>query len=148
MAGVNTTPAALIPKKQEDGTYKYQAGDILTCEPVLETSPVQKITYSINPKAVWSDGTAMSCADFAYTWDQVANGKDVYDPTGYTDIAKVDCADPAKAVVIWKAGKSYSGWQQLFGAGYGLWPSHILKGKDRDAETKDGYSWSGGPWSN
>jgi peptide/nickel transport system substrate-binding protein len=34
----------------------------------------------------------------------------------------------------------------LFAGNYGLLPSHILKGKDRDALMKDGYSWSGGPW--
>ncbi len=146
MAGVQTTPAAMTPAKQADGSYKYVASNLLTGEPVLETTPVQKITYKINPQAKWSDGVAITCADFSYTWDQVAKGKDVYDPTGYTDIEKVDCSDPAMAVVIWKTGKTYSGWQQLFGGGYGIFPSHILKGKDRDAETKNGYSWSGGPW--
>ena len=30
--------------------------------------------------------------------------------------------------------------------GFGIFPSHILTGKDRDAEMKDGYTWSGGPW--
>src|SRR5436305_13327987 len=25
-------------------------------------------------------------------------------------------------------------------------PSHLLEGKDRDKETADGYTWSGGPW--
>jgi peptide/nickel transport system substrate-binding protein len=34
----------------------------------------------------------------------------------------------------------------LFGSFYGVFPSHLLQGKDRDAEMKDGYSWSGGPW--
>ena len=27
-----------------------------------------------------------------------------------------------------------------------MYPSHILKGHDRDAAMKNGYSWSGGPW--
>ena len=41
----------------------------------------------------------------------------------------------------------YASWKGLFGGGlYGIFPSHILTGKDRDAEMKDGYSWSGGPW--
>ncbi len=146
MAGVQTTPAALTPEKQADGTYQYVASNLLTGEPVLETDPVQKVTYEINPDAVWSDGVAITCDDFEYTWDQVANGEDVYDPTGYTDIEKVDCTDPSSPVVVWKKGAVYSGWKQLFGAGYGVWPSHLLKGKDRNAETKDGYDWSGGPW--
>jgi len=145
-AQVATMPAALLPAKQSDGTYKYVPGPVLDGMPTLETSPVQTITYKINPKAVWSDGTAITCADFKYTWQQVASGKDIYDPTGYTDIDTVDCANPAQAVVKYKSGKTYSGWQQLFGAAYGIMPSHILQGKDRDAAMKNGYAWSGGPW--
>jgi len=145
-AQVNTMPSALLPAKQPDGTYKFEPGPVLDGEPTLETTPVQTITYKINPKAVWSDGVKITCADFKYTWQQVASGKDIYDPTGYTDIDTVDCSNPAQAVVKYKSGKTYSGWQQLFGAAYGIMPSHILQGKDRDAVMKNGYDWSGGPW--
>jgi len=144
MANVETMPAALTPAKQPDGSYKYEPSNLLTGEPVLVTSPKQTVTYSINPAAVWSDGTPITCDDFEYTWDQIANGKDIYDPTGYASIEKVDCTDEAKPVVTFK--ENYSGWQQLFGAGYGIMPSHILKGKDRDALMKNGYTFSGGPW--
>ena len=65
---------------------------------------------------------------------------------GYVDIAKVDCTDQAKPVVTYKAGKTFSGWKALFAGGVGILPSHILKGKDRDALMKNGYTWSGGPW--
>ncbi len=146
MAGVQTMPSAFVPTVQPDGTYKYVPGPVLDGEPTFSATPVETITYKINPKAVWSDGVAITCDDFQYTADQIQNGKDIYDPTGYTDIAKVDCTDEASAVVTYKTGTSYSGWKALFGSGYGIFPSHILKGKDRDAETKNGYDWSGGPW--
>ncbi len=42
--------------------------------------------------------------------------------------------------------KPYAAWQGLFGGGYGIFPSHILQGKDQDALMKDGYTWSGGPY--
>jgi len=145
-AQVATMPAALIPAKQPDGTYKYEPGPVLSGMPTLATSPVETITYNINPKAVWSDGTPITCADFKYTWQQIASGKDIYDPTGYTDIDTVDCAKPSQAVVKYKSGKTYAGWQQLFGAAYGIMPSHILSKGDRDTEMKNGYDWSGGPW--
>jgi len=145
-AQVATMPAALLPEKQADGTYKYVPGPMLDGMPTLATTPVQTITYKINPKAVWSDGTKITCDDFKYTWQQVASGKDIYDPTGYTDIDTVDCSNESQAVVKYKTGKTYAGWQQLFGAAYGVMPSHILQGKDRDAAMKNGYDWSGGPW--
>jgi len=145
-AQVATMPSALIPAKQPDGSYKYVPGPVLDGMPTLETSPVETITYKINPKAVWSDGVPITCDDFKYTAAQVASGKDIYDPTGYTDIDTVDCSNEAQAVVKYKQGKTYAGWQQLFGAAYGIMPSHILSKGDRDAEMKNGYDWSGGPW--
>jgi len=30
----------------------------------------QKVVYTINPKAVWSDGTPITAADFIYAWQQ------------------------------------------------------------------------------
>jgi peptide/nickel transport system substrate-binding protein len=145
MAQYETQPSAfrVIPK---DGKVVEVPGAVLTGMPKLETTPVQKITYNIEPKAVWSDGVQISCADFQYTLDQIQNGKKIYDQTGYVDIDKVTCPDPKTAVVTYKAGKTFAGWHQLFASTTGIFPSHLLKGKDRNAELKDGYTWSGGPW--
>ncbi|HVV36081.1 MAG TPA: ABC transporter substrate-binding protein [Acidimicrobiales bacterium] len=147
MVKEQTIPSAFVFPRDSSGNYSYKYNAlVLSEEPKLETSPVQKITYKINPKAVWSDGVAISSSDFKYTWDQIANGTDVYDKTGYDLIQGVDDSDPHTAVVTFKQGKTFSDWKNLFTANYGIWPSHILQGKDRDAETKDGYAWSGGPW--
>ena len=40
----------------------------------------------------------------------------------------------------------FNGWQQNFGGQYGIFPKHLLDGKDIDAEMGAGYTWSGGPW--
>ena len=82
--------------------------------PKFETSPVETITYNINPAAVWSDGVPITCADFQYVVDQQQHGKDLYDPTGYTDIVTVTCPTPKTVVVKYKPGKTYAGWQPLF----------------------------------
>jgi peptide/nickel transport system substrate-binding protein len=147
MVKEQTLPAPFVFQKNSSGdwAYKYNAL-VVTEEPKLETSPVQKVTYKINPKAVWSDGVAVSSADFKYTWDQIANGSDVYDKTGYDLIQGVDDSDPHTAVVTFKQGKTYSDWKGLFVGNYGIFPSHILQGKDRDAMMKDGYDFSAGPW--
>jgi peptide/nickel transport system substrate-binding protein len=128
------------------GNVSTVPGPVLDGEPTLETTPVQKITYKINPAAVWSDGVAITCADFQYVVNQQQTGSDLYDPTGYPDIASVTCPNDKTAVVTYKQGKTFANWKTLFSGNYGLLPSHLLKGKDRDAAMKDGYSWSGGPW--
>jgi peptide/nickel transport system substrate-binding protein len=104
----------------------------------------QTVTYRISPAAVWSDGQPITSNDFKYTWDQIINGKDIYDPTGYDSIESIDTTDPKVAVATFKS--PFASWTALFSADYGIYPSHLLEGKDRHAEMKNGYDWSGGPW--
>ena len=67
--------------------------------------------------------------------------------TGYTDIATVDCPQPQTPGRHLQDGHVV---RELEAAVRRLvphlYPSHILKGQDRDALMKNGYSWSGGPW--
>lgn len=146
MVAVQTMPRAFDIVKDDEGTYEYKPNILLTGEPKLETDPVQKITYEISPDAVWNDGQPITSSDFKYTWDQIANTEDVYDKTGYELIAGVDDSNPKRAVVTFKDGQSFGDWKGLFTGNYGIFPSHLLKGKDRNAEMKDGYKFSGGPW--
>ena len=138
--GANTMPRAYDFTDQS----VFAPSPVLTGPADLVTTPTQKITYHINPKAVWSDGQPITSHDFKYTWDQIAHGKDIYDTTGYSQIASVDDTDPHTAVVTMSS--TFADWKSLFGAFYGIYPSHLLEGKDRDALMKDGYTWSGGPW--
>ena len=113
-------------------------------QPTLDAGPPMKVTYRIKPEAVWSDGEPITSKDFEYTWKQIVTGKDIYDTTGYDDIASVDTTDPKTAVVTFK--KPFAGWQDLFGGFYFVLPSHLLEGKNRSKAMKDGYAFSGGPW--
>lgn len=144
MMNVTTLPRAFeVVKNGSDWVPKASA--ILAEEPKLDTSGAKPVvTYKISPKAVWSTGDPITSSDFKYTWDQVKNGTDIYDTTGYADIESVDDSKPDTAVVTF--GKTYADWRGLFSGGYGLLPSKILTGKDRNAEMKDGYTFSGGPW--
>jgi peptide/nickel transport system substrate-binding protein len=123
---------------------EYVPGALLSGPADFVASPVETVTYHINPKAVWSDGQPITSHDFKYTWDQIAHGKDIYDSTGYAFISSVDDTDPHTAVVKFKS--PFGDWKELFDAFYGVLPSHILEGKNRDALMKDGYTWSAGPW--
>lgn len=150
MAQLETVPYA-IRDSMVNGKVVPVAGAMLTGMPTFKASPLETITYHIKPEAVWSDGVPITCADFQYTADQQQHGSHIYDPTGYVDAngdpsMHVTCPDPKTAVVTYTKGNTFAGWQQLFASAAGVLPSHLLKGKDRDKATKDGYTWSGGPW--
>jgi len=138
--GVETLPQAL----PVNGDGDYEPGAVLSGMPVLDPGPPMKVTYHINPAAVWSDGQPITSKDFEYTWQQITTGKDIYDATGYSDISQIDTTDPKTAVVVFK--QPFAAWRDLFGGFYFLMPSHLLEGKDRHKEMKDGYAFSGGPW--
>ena len=127
------------------GQWAYSPSVLMAAPPALATVGGQQVvTYRINPKAVWSDGAPITSTDFRYTWDQIAHGANIFDRTGYDRIASVDDADPHTAVVTF--AQPFAGWRQLFGGVYGVFPSHVLAGHNRDDAMKDGYSWSGGPF--
>jgi len=142
--GVYTMQIHTMPNAFSSDGSSFKPTALLDGEPKVETNP-QKITYKLNPKAVWDDGQPITSTDFKYTWEQImAPGADVYTTVGYDKIASVDDSDPKTAVVTYK--EDFADYQDLFGGGIGIFPSHLLQGKDRDAETKDGYKFSGGPW--
>lgn len=147
MVAVNTLPRVYsVERVGDEDKWEYKSTNLLAEEPELETDPVQTIKYTISDDAVWSDGKPIVGEDFVYTWDQIANTDDVYDKTGYTEIEKVEVDKDNDKVVTVTMKNEYAGWKALFGGNYGVLPSHILEGKDRNALTKDGYEFSGGPF--
>lgn len=143
MVNYQTLPRSFeFVKEGEDWVYKPSV--LLAGEPTVKAGAKPEVTYKLNPEAVWDDGTQITCKDYIYTWEQVAKGTDVYDPSGYTDIESVTATDDTTCVVTF--AKPYAGWKALFGGQYGVQPSHLLAGKDRNAEMKDGYKFSGGPF--
>jgi peptide/nickel transport system substrate-binding protein len=127
-----------------DADGNYVPGAMLVDFPTLDPGPPMTVTYRIKPEAVWSDGEPITSKDFEYTWQQIAKGKDIYDRTGYTDIASIDTTDPKTAVVTFK--QPFAAWKDLWSGFYFVLPSHLLEGKNRNKVMKDGYAFSGGPW--
>jgi len=140
---VPTMPVAFETRLVDD-VWTPVASDLLSEEPeAVMQGDKQVITYRLNPEAVWSDGTSITSADFAYTAKQIRDSDDIFDKTGYTGIESIETPDPQTAIVT--LGSSYAGWRSLFSV-YGVLPAHLLEGNDRAAIMKDGYDFSGGPW--
>ena len=117
---------------------------MLAGEPTLERGSAVTITYRIKPEAVWSDGEPITSKRLRIPLEADHHEQGIYDTTGYDKIASIDTTDPKTAVVTFSA--PYAGWKDLFGGFYFLLPSHLLDGKNRHKEMKDGYAFSGGPW--
>ena len=82
----------------------------------LKTDPTEVVTYKINPKAKWSDGTPLSWKDFEAQWKALngtAKGYNIASSNGYDQIASVaKGANDQEAVVTYK--NKYADWQNVF----------------------------------
>ena len=96
--------------------------DYLASEPTLVTEPRQVITYNINPKAIWYDGTPITWEDFHWQW-RARNGSNpayqISSATGYSDIESVERGRDDREVIVTFKNK-YADWQGMF---YGLYPA-------------------------
>lgn len=112
----------------------------------LTSKSPQTVTYTLNPKAKWSDGKALSLADFVGYW-KAQNGSneafEVVSTTGYEDIASVTKGASANQIVV-KFKNLYADWQGLFG---GLLPAAVTASPDKfNSAWKDAPNVSAGPF--
>ena len=118
----------LIPR-----IFLYDAGggpvwnpDYLASEPTIVTEPKQVVTYNINPKASWYDGTPITWEDFYWEWRALNGSNKAYQirgSTGYSDIESVARGrDDREAIVTFRT--RYADWQSLF---YMLYPASTNK---------------------
>ena len=140
--------------------------DLLTEEPTLDvTGGVQTNVYTINPDAVWSDGTPITADDFEMTYD-LRRSSDPADggcpallsTTGYEQIASVEGSGDDNKTVTVTYETPFSDWQSLFsGSTDAIMPAHILREDTPEAQCEsttagwpiaDGIpeDFSGGPW--
>jgi len=63
----------------------------------------KSITYHLRDGLKWSDGQPVTCEDVKFTWQAVSNPKSGAAYTsGFRDIDRVECPNPATAVVVYK----------------------------------------------
>jgi glutathione transport system substrate-binding protein len=100
---------------EADGTPRWNP-DLLASDPAVVTDPTQIITFSINPKARWSDGKPITWDDFDWQWKALNGTNKAYQiaaANGYEDIASVAKGkDDREVVVTFK--HHYADWKALF----------------------------------
>ncbi|WP_395726323.1 ABC transporter family substrate-binding protein [Nakamurella sp.] len=113
-------------------------GDLMSSIEQTSTSP-QTVVYKINPKAVWSDGTPVSCNDFYLQW-LAANSKATttgedgqpapsFDPastTGYDQMEAPTCSDNGQTVTTVYT-TPFADWKGSFSGNAPLYPAHLLE---------------------
>lgn len=86
----------------------------------------QAVTYTINPKAVWTDGTPITWQDIA-SHVHALSGDDkaflVNTTSGYDEATVTRGVDDRQAVITFK--KPYSGWRGMFSGGEVLLPRAV-----------------------
>ncbi|TMK86642.1 MAG: hypothetical protein E6G44_02435 [Actinobacteria bacterium] len=109
------------------------------------------ITYRLDPKATWADGSPITSADFAFTWRAIMNTSGSDPTAGYDRIASIDTSRPKTVVISFKA--RYADWPDLFGGVAGgileraAFPRYANDPTpDLANEMQRDIPFSGGPW--
>ena len=99
--------------------------DYLTSADVTSTAPKQVVTYEVNPKAKWSDGTPVGWKDFEAVWKTNSGEDSAYHSAGingYNLITSVSRGKNDQEAVV-TFGKPFGDWKSLFDP---LYPSKYL----------------------
>jgi len=135
----------------ENGVAQYDPALIEAAE--LSSTTPETVVYTINPKAVWSDGRPITAADFVYAWQHqravpvvgAGGDVDVASTAGYDDISTMTPSNHGRTLTV-VFSTHYADWQSLFSD---LLPAHVLSqvGWSPGCSTVDpAVDLSGGPF--
>jgi peptide/nickel transport system substrate-binding protein len=142
----------ILPKAMTittDGTF--EATPLLTEAPTLENGGIKenpfRVTYKINPDAVWDDGTPITSKDFEFTWQAHVKTTGSLFTVGYDKITSVDTTDPKTAVVTYK--ETFADWPDNFGGNtdFVLKSAAFPNGPDLKGTMQQDIPFSGGPFT-
>jgi peptide/nickel transport system substrate-binding protein len=109
---------------------------------LVKRSPLT-VTFQYSPKANWSDGTPVTCADLRATWQVYINPQNnVVSRTGYEDIRSVTCRGKSGTVVFKKV---YADWQSLINSSV-YQAKEIARNPDMNKAWENSIPVSSGPW--
>nr|WP_055506146.1 ABC transporter family substrate-binding protein [Nonomuraea pusilla] len=107
-------PAPFLSNEKAEISVNH---DYLLDAKITARRPKQVVTYTLNPKARWSDGKPITWVDYQAQW-QALNGRNpayrIVTSTGYQDIEKVARGRDDHEVVVTFA-RPFGDWQSLFG---------------------------------
>jgi peptide/nickel transport system substrate-binding protein len=128
-AGTRTVLGAVLPSPFYVNAQGMPTAnpDLIIQSELVSTKP-ETIVYTLNPKAVWSDGVAITADDFVYAWTEqrgapVISSPDVTSINGYRDIASVTGSNGGHTVTV-KFKTTFADWQNLFDD---LVPAHVME---------------------
>ncbi|MFZ0248373.1 MAG: ABC transporter substrate-binding protein [Acidimicrobiales bacterium] len=131
-AGTQTVLAGVLPSPFVPNVVNSASEPMSNSELVVSAEPISlkplTVVYTLNPKAVWSDGVPITAADFKYAWEE-QRGPPESDPTdvasiaGYRDIASVVGSNGGHTVTV-NFRTPFADWQMLFA---NLVPAHVME---------------------
>ncbi len=146
-------PSAFVTSS--GGQPVYDSAVISAAE--LVSANPQTVVYTINPHAVWSDGTPITAADFLFAWQQQrgptpsifgleeSGSPSAATTLGYRDIKSVKGSNHGRTVTV-VFSTPFADWKMLF---HDLLPASVLQrvGWDPRCSTVDpAIDLSGGPF--
>ncbi len=139
---------------------QQENSDLTTEVPSVDNGGITQdpftVTWKLNPAAVWSDGTPITCDDVDFTWKAINNTTGAYGTVGYTTaggaagVEKVECPDPQTVKLDFN--KVFVDWFDLFGGTFGFvlekaaFPTADPDKPNLKSEMNDSLPFSGGPW--
>ncbi|HYT79937.1 MAG TPA: ABC transporter substrate-binding protein [Actinomycetota bacterium] len=139
-----------------DAKGNYAKSDLVTELPSLENGGITadpfSVTYKLDPKAVWDDGTPITSKDIEFTWKAILYTTGTTATVGYDLITSIDTSDAHTAKLLFK--QPFADWADLFGGGttngYVLKKAAFPNADEAKPDLKDEMNniipFSGGPW--
>ncbi|HIW90080.1 MAG TPA: ABC transporter family substrate-binding protein [Candidatus Corynebacterium avicola] len=129
--GELTLPSAFL--RGDDGVRRTINSDLLASAEVVEgdQEAPEKVVYTINSRAQWSDGTPIVGSDFEYLHEQITTQPGVTETDLYASVEDVTTSAGGRQVTV-TFDNPTSQWRELFA---NLLPSHIYRGENRPFAT-------------
>ncbi|MFG1790880.1 ABC transporter family substrate-binding protein [Nocardia sp. NPDC049149] len=122
--------------------------DYFTAVELTKTEP-QQVTYTINPKAVWSDGTPITWADIQSQANALSGADKAFliaNNIGFDRVEKVERGvDDKQAIITFK--KHYADWRGQFAGNSFLYPKSVTATPEAFNKSQvDGITLTAGPF--
>jgi peptide/nickel transport system substrate-binding protein len=144
-------PIHVLPRLAElDKDNNFVASPLITELPSIENGGVKEgppfsVTYKLNPDAKWDDGTPITSADVAFSWEAQMKTTGSLTTAGYDQVEKVETPDPQTATYVFKT--TYLDWQDINGGFSGVvLQKSKFKSSDVSKDMQNAINFSGGPW--